>query len=557
MKSRRRGNVLRADWQSARFCCANSKRSLITLRAAWQTSPPGRDEAMDARLAIRWVLLSGLLLPATIARCAEPGETRKAIELDAAKLDAVVGQYRLGPKVVLSISRFRNRLFARTTGWHPYAIFPESETVFFYHDADAQITAERDAQGKVTAVRYDAGTAHLTGKRISDVPYDPAEAPELLDSPRLAALVKQIDGGDAHALERFWNEVQDHAPLVEPFAGDPRSSWVTFLFHGDATTRSVTTFGGPWAISTDGRGMNLVRLRDADVWYRSVRVPNDARIVYDFEVNLACRLPDEPAAERKLYDANACPDALNANFIGGTVTHHKINSEVLKQARTYALYTPPGYDEKAEALPLVVMFDGSSYHNDGYVPGPTIIDNLIAARKIPPIVAAFVDQIDRQKDLACSKDFAAFLAAELVPHVRAERHVSADPRRTTVGGLSLGGLMASYCALNHPDVFGNVISQSGAYWYFPGCFEPPTVMTTPGGVLTDEYVKRPKVPVRFYLDAGTFENDLPGDLLGENRRFRDVLRAKGYDVTYAEFSGGHHFVSWRGTFSDGLVAVTR
>lgn len=544
---------------------------------------------MDFWRALRCVLLSCLMLPATLARCAEPSENRKAIELDTAKLEAVVGQYRLGPKVVLSISRFRNRLFAKTTGWHPYAIFPESETVFFYKDADAQITIEKDAQGKVTAVRYDAGTAQLTGQRISDVPYDPAEAPEILDSPRLAALAKQIDGGDAHALERFWNEVQDHAPLVEPFPADPHSGWVTFLFHGDAKTRSVTTFGGPWAVSTDGRGMNLVRLRDTDLWYRSVRVPNDARIVYDYEVNLSCRIPDDPAAERKLYDANACPDALNASFIEGTgsmrpvfslvempdappqpyllavagtprgtVTQHKIKSDVLKQTRTYALYTPPGYDAKAEALPLVVLFDGTTYHTDGYIPGPTIIDNLIAAKKIPPIVAAFVDQIDRQKELAGSKDFAAFLATELVPQVRTERHVSADPRRTTVGGLSLGGLMASYCALKHSDVFGNVISQSGSYWWFPGCLEPSTGRTTsPGGSLTDEFVRRPKVPVRFYLEAGRFENDLPDDLLGENRRLRDVLRAKGYDVTYTEFSGGHHFVSWRGTFSDGLIAVTR
>ena len=75
-------------------------------------------------------------------------QLRKAIDLDPAKLEAVVGQYQLEPKQVLSISRFRNRLFARTTGRHPYAIYPESETVFFYGDADAQITIEKDPQGK-------------------------------------------------------------------------------------------------------------------------------------------------------------------------------------------------------------------------------------------------------------------------------------------------------------------------------------------------------------------------------------------------------------------------
>lgn len=168
-----------------------------------------------------------------------------------------------------------------------------------------------------------------------------------------------------------------------------------------------------------------------------------------------------------------------------------------------------------------------------------------------------MDERDRQRELNCSKDFAAFLATELVPHIRTERRVTTEARRTTVGGLPLGGLMASYCALQYPDVFGNVISQSGAYRYFPGAFNSPTVMTTPGGTLADEFVKSPRLPVRFYLEAGAFENDLPGDLLTENRRFRDVLRAKGYDVTYSEFSGGHHFVSWRGSFSDALLAVIK
>jgi enterochelin esterase family protein len=34
-----------------------------------------------------------------------------------------------------------------------------------------------------------------------------------------------------------------------------------------------------------------------------------------------------------------------------------------------------------------------------------------------------------------------------------------------------------------------------------------------------------------------------------------VLRAKGYEVQFQEFEGGHDYLSWRGTLADGLIAL--
>jgi len=44
--------------------------------------------------------------------------------------------------------------------------------------------------------------------------------------------------------------------------------------------------------------------------------------------------------------------------------------------------------------------------------------------------------------------------------------------------------------------------------------------------------------VKFYLDAGLMEKE--GGAISQletNRRLRDVLRRKGYDVVYREFNG--------------------
>jgi len=65
------------------------------------------------------------------------------------------------------------------------------------------------------------------------------------------------------------------------------------------------------------------------------------------------------------------------------------------------------------------------------------------------------------------------------------------------------------------------------------------------------------LPVRFFLGAGLFESGRGGQpgILETNRHLRDVLRAKGYLVTHREVAGGHDYLSWRGTLSDGLLEL--
>jgi len=63
-------------------------------------------------------------------------------------------------------------------------------------------------------------------------------------------------------------------------------------------------------------------------------------------------------------------------------------------------------------------------------------------------------------------------------------------------------------------------------------------------------------PLRFYLDVGTFENGFKDPcMLVANRHMRDMLSAKGYPVTYAEYVGGHDYPCWEITLPDGLLAL--
>ncbi len=77
--------------------------------------------------------------------------------------------------------------------------------------------------------------------------------------------------------------------------------------------------------------------------------------------------------------------------------------------------------------------------------------------------------------------------------------------------------------------------------------------------MAKQFIDSRKLPIKFYLDAGLFEVDnlavAGGAILAGTRQFRDVLLAKGYEVHYQMFVGGHDYLSWRGTFGDGLIAL--
>lgn len=179
---------------------------------------------------------------------------------------------------------------------------------------------------------------------------------------------------------------------------------------------------------------------------------------------------------------------------------------------------------------------------------------MIGAHEIRPAIAVFVLNMGRRnRDLTGDPAFANFIAEELVPWMRSRYAIHPGPGAVAVGGSSFGGFAASYTALLHSDVIGNVISQSGAYWITRDwqSVRPPYPHDT--GMLIEEFKSRPHLPIRFYLEVGRF--DLGAALLGANRELRDVLQVKGYEVDYREFDGGHDIAQWRSSLGDALISI--
>jgi enterochelin esterase family protein len=331
---------------------------------------------------------------------------------------------------------------------------------------------------------------------LSAVPAsDAAEAPAATTSPRIETLRGAAPAERAAAEEALWMDLRrSGTPLVEPIAGDPEHSRVTFLWQGEPSLRNVSVIT---AMSlSDLPGSALEQVPGTRTWARTYVLPNDARLGYRFapddsgvpfeqERDVMKRMqgwrtdplnprraPVAPGIDVSVLELPAAapsrwsqPDAAVPH---GTVREVQVPLGDGGGSRKGWVYLPAG-----GAVPgaLVIFLDGQSYTT--LIPGPTILDNLIAARAIRPVAALFLAAADdREAEYGCNEAFADRLAGEVLGFARRETRVQPVAARTVLVGDSLAGLQAACAALAHPKQFGAVLTQSGSFFRAPAG-EPP------------------------------------------------------------------------------------
>jgi enterochelin esterase family protein len=418
------------------------------------------------------------------------------------------------------------------------------------------------------------------------VPAAPAKEPtQKFVSPRIAALRKEVEAGNRDAVAAFWRAIdKEGAPIFERPDGNDHDGLVTFLWRGSPATRNVLILWGPYAFARPA-DYAMVHLGGTDIWYRTLVIRRGARFVYQLSPNDPLVMDQESFVQRRVtaqadplnphkwldnpfstkFEYNSAVEMPGARpqlystkrdgVPAGKIEKSRIKSALLENEHSLSIYTPPGYRKDGPPNGLLVVFDESSYLT--LVPTPTILDNLVAEKKIPPMVAVLIgnpNQETRTRELPPNPKFADFLNNELIPWVRQNYNVTSDPTKVVVAGSSFGGIASVYAGLRHPETFGNILCQSGSFWWAAAKPEP----YTEPNFLAKEFLKSPKLPLRFYMDAGSFEVDLNGgggSILEPSRHMRDVLLAKGYEVHYQENVGGHDYLSWRGSLADGLLAL--
>jgi enterochelin esterase family protein len=407
------------------------------------------------------------------------------------------------------------------------------------------------------------------------------------ESPRLRALAAALDAHDPNALDAFWKAVEkDGTPLIEEVPGHPQDVRFTFLWRSDPGQVALNVrFNGWFPLHAPRGGFDtFTQLRDSTVWYTSYVLDRTAHLRYELIAPKGWHAaPDratyftmdgmeyetfhDPLNPRLSHWNNVAvsyaegPDAKTSVYLEkragtptGTMETLDVESRILGNRRTLRIYLPPGYRKGSRDYGLLLAYDGNQYTQS--VPVPMILDNMIAAHVIAPVVAVFLESPDRDTEFPPNDDFQRFVGEELLPQLRAHYRFSRDPRRNAVLGSSYGGLAATYTAFKHPDVFGNVISQSGSYAWAPEVAAAPPAQAQIGrtlnpdsGWLTRRIAEAPRLNVRFYLDAGTWEGP---NMLASNRMLRSVLVGKGCAVTYREIPGTHSAYYWMLRLPDGL-----
>jgi len=217
------------------------------------------------------------------------------------------------------------------------------------------------------------------------------------------------------------------------------------------------------------------------------------------------------------------------------LTESEISSGLLDAPRKVWVQPPiPG-----DASDCLIFLDAEIYIER--VQSPGIVHDLQAAGQLPSVASvylSFVDNAARHGDFTCNEKFALFIATDLCRWI--EQTVGTY-QRLFLCGLSLSGLQALFTAIQHPQVFSGVLSQSPSAWW------------------NDEWLAaslpRDGVGGRYWISVGNQElqegvSHPPTGLFQKTSqmasvgRLSDKLKESKNDVRYNEFSGGHDPVQW-------------
>lgn len=316
-----------------------------------------------------------------------------------------------------------------------------------------------------------------------------------------------------------------------------------------------------WVFGLESR-QPFLRLGETDAWYLPVELPHRSRVEYKYEVVRGGRSewsrdPHNPRQAFDPYGSNsvcAMPGYQEPHWSrpepgarAGRIVSFSHHSEVFGGTRETQVYLPSEY-RPHKRYPLLICHDGRDYLR--FASMQTVLDNLISRHEVAPLLVAFVNGHDRNREYGADPRQPRFVVEELLPALRERFGVSDDPEDLGVMGASFGGVASLYTAWNHPGVFGKLLLQSGSFVFTDIGHHGRSPLFDPVVQFVNAFRSDPgRIGAqRVYLSCGQFES-----LIWFNRSLGPLLRDAGIDVKFVEAADGHNWIAWRDRLREGLT----
>jgi enterochelin esterase family protein len=393
-----------------------------------------------------------------------------------------------------------------------------------------------------------------------------------MTAPELTALAKSNPAALADAVHATFD-------AKELAAG---TAWIgrgpDFFFAVEATAP-------PSLMVDDARGPAMQNLKGSQLWYASLHMP-EAQLgklhAFHYLVNGAKfggRL-DLPAFTALSYLQPGVPSGkLSEKLIHTSKIYDGMKSE-------YWIYVPAQYRDDVPAA-LMVFQDGGGYlARDGQRPALNVIDNLIAQKKIPVMIAVFINPGDIadspgtptynfvkaysdkwQRTLkdsmrstlydTVSDRYPRFLRDEVLAEVGAKYKLRSDAYSRAITGSSSGGICAFNAAWQMPEQFGRVITWIGSFTAIQWKEDPRN--PDGGQDYPEKILREPKRNIRVWLADGSEdqENNRYGSWPLANVRMANALKLTGHDFRFTFSKGTHNSGHGAAEFPDEMIWLWR
>lgn len=361
--------------------------------------------------------------------------------------------------------------------------------------------------------------------------------------------LKQLLAGsppDAAAIDKFISG--SSFPLVD-------GKDVTFVFRGPADSVNLRC----WVSGLD-TAQALQPIDGTDLWAATIEWPKGSRVEYKLEVtrNGHSQLvldPLNPVIAHDPFGANSVCQAFgyerprwtlpDPDARQGSLQSRRLFSKSFNQTRDLQVYLPANF-RKNRRYPLLIVHDGLDYLR--YAALKVVLDNLINNLEIPAMVVAMTQSPDRLKEYSGNDQHAKFLAEDLLPFMSKHYPLRDETSSRGILGASFGAVASLHAAWKYPQLFGNLLLQSGSFAFSDLGRHKRSKAFDPVVKFMNAFRENPGLPAsKIYMSCGIYES-----LIYENRSLIPRLQAQGIDVRFEEVRDAHNWENWRDRLSSGL-----